>query len=469
MKVHLIRSRDADSRELSEVHNFLLSVDGPLAFKMGKSNISFDEDVVSWDSIFSKCIEYRNNNNIPSEDYVVLLMKKPNDRNWFSSYNPIGKKEIFIHTADWDYYVSCKNMVAVAYQIIENILQSLMFDSQEDSYNYCHEDAIGCINDMCFWKPDISFKLRTADICSDCITHLKKKNIEDGLIHQVINIMDEVRKNALFRYDFFRQENSNDLLPFPVAITKRKIETTIDPLRKFLFLLDHFDSLIRISVLLFGAIRFKNKLNNLIKDNALDNKPSLGDWVKALIYIKEHQIEHQSDLFDYDDDLIYRINEVVQASEENNIVNLRNEKRGHGYCNCNDSSYAEVYNRYQPIIQNIENRLYPILIRLRCHYIQSGDRISDNEYKITVRPLIGNHPDFVENHITIQPQSFADIPITDHVYVCFNKAWYDLHPYVIYGDCPLCGHNRVLITDGNLYIDPYVGHRTELPTNCAST
>lgn len=458
MNIHLIRSTRVKFEQLSEVHDFLLSSDGPLIFKKERNNIIFDKDVVAWNHIFSQCIKYRSTHKIPDIDYIVLLMAEPNEKNWFSSYNPDGTREIFVHMADWDYYISCKNTIAVAYQIIENIIQNLMFDSQEDSYKYCHENAIGCINDMCFWKPDISFKLRTADICSDCFVHLKKKNIDDGIIRQVLDIMDRVRNFALFRHDFYRQENSKNSLPFPIAITKRKIETTIEPLRKFLFLLDHFDSLIRTFVLLFGAVKLAKELENLIKENELNDRPSLGNWVRALAFVKEHQPR----IFDHDPDFISRINEVVRVSEENNIVNLRNERRGHGYCDCHDLSYTSIYIKYQPIVQHIENKLYPIFIRLKCYYIKSGSRISDNEYEITVKPLMGNHPDFVEDHIKIQPRAFTDIPITGHVYVNFNEVWHDLDPYIIYGDCPLCEHNRVLIIDGSLYIDPYVGHRIDL-------
>lgn len=73
-----------------------------------------------------------------------------------------GERTIFIHASEWENYIYSEPQFPIAYEIVANVLQSLLFAKLgEDIFKYVHQEQICCMNDMCSWKPDITFKLRT--------------------------------------------------------------------------------------------------------------------------------------------------------------------------------------------------------------------------------------------------------------------------------------------------------------------
>ena len=74
-------------------------------------------------------------------------------------------------------------------------------------YNYAeakasvHFDSIGCLNDMCLAKKDIKLKMRTADICHDCMSKLEGK-LTTAEIQHALNILESLRVIMLFSQNF---------------------------------------------------------------------------------------------------------------------------------------------------------------------------------------------------------------------------------------------------------------------------
>jgi len=163
-------------------------------------------------------------------------------------------------------------------------------------------------------------------------------------------------------------------------------------------------------------------------------------------------------------DLASRLQAVVSEASKAEIVNLRNEKRGHGYCECQDEGYMDIYQAYSPIVTKIEKILLPVLMRLRCHYVLSTERIGPSGFEVRSRQLMGSHPDFLEARLSYEPKAIRNIPHANRVYVYseIDGKWTALDPYLLFQECPLCKHTRVLISDGEQYLDPYAGHRTGL-------
>src|SRR5262245_18338463 len=60
-------------------------------------------------------------------------------------------------------------------------------------------------------------------------------------------------------------------LPFPVAVTRRKVSTITDPRLKLHLLIDHFDSLIRTSVIFLGAVALARNLTNFFEESVASN------------------------------------------------------------------------------------------------------------------------------------------------------------------------------------------------------
>jgi hypothetical protein len=462
MRVLLVRSKELERGILDAVFEILIAVSGPLEFERASKVIDIggdSADPLQWHSIFGACRDFRERLNLHENDFLVLLMGRRNEHNWFSSCDPQGARSIFIHAGDWESYVSSSPEYPVAFQVVENILQCLMFDNLADGESFFHDPPIGCFNDMCSWKPDIIFKLRTADVCLECLRVIKDKGIAEGILAQVFKLFELQRKPMLFRAQVPIEQAYGEF-PFPIAITRRKISGTTEPFRKFLLLLDHFDSLVRCTVITCGCIGMRGAFHDFSMTHSLHERPSLGHWVKALRDLSNNERTGVPTLPTY---LLERIERVLNIAEDAAIVSLRNERRGHGYCDCCDTTYKRLFIDYDQTVTDIERLLRPIYLRIKwCHTVSMSQSIQGT-FAFIARDLTGDHPDFIERVHEIQPTTINDLPQTEKVYaITSDNIWYSLAPYIRYCDCPECGHHRVLVTDGEKYIDPYVGHRVRL-------
>jgi hypothetical protein len=254
MKVHLIKDGDVGKDTFSEVVDLLQAISGPIEFYYDSNNIvNFTEDDViekkmpdekkfgqsiqayaevenaeypvvrsirtyesrplrtfsfpflrkttKWTTIFDKCNSYRLNNNIPSNEFVILLTEVSNTNNWFASLDEKMPFNGFIHTADWNHFIKCQDSFPIAFEVIALVLQKHMFNDYNEARSSVHLDPIGCVNDMCLEKKDIKLKLRTADICPDCMNKLKGK-LSFAEINQALNTMESLRVKMLFSQNF---------------------------------------------------------------------------------------------------------------------------------------------------------------------------------------------------------------------------------------------------------------------------
>lgn len=254
MRVHLIKDRDVGKDVFSEVVDLLQAISGPIEFYYDSNNIvNFTEDDViekkmpdekkfgksiqayaeventkypvvrsirayesrplrtfsfpflrkttKWTTIFDKCNTYRLYNNIPNDEFVILLTEVSNTNNWFASLDEKIPFNGFIHTADWNHFIKCQDSFPIAFEVIALVLQKHMFNDYNEARSSVHLDPIGCVNDMCLEKKDIKLKLRTADICPDCMNKLKE-NLSFVEINQALNIMESLRVKMLFSQNF---------------------------------------------------------------------------------------------------------------------------------------------------------------------------------------------------------------------------------------------------------------------------
>jgi hypothetical protein len=165
MRIHLVRSSDVGRGLLADVYNLLVQEDGPTQFLKEEHSVSFyaQETALSWEMIFDGCTEYRTRYAIPSDEFIILLTSKRNKENWFGSPDPKGTRSIFIHTSEWDnYLIDCDPSYPVAFECWGNLLHALMFRSLKEAVEVVHDPSIGCISDLCLWKPDITYIARIA-------------------------------------------------------------------------------------------------------------------------------------------------------------------------------------------------------------------------------------------------------------------------------------------------------------------
>lgn len=197
---------------------------------------------VSCNKLFDKCNAYRIKQRISADTHVILLTELSNEHNWFAGSDPSGKLNHFIQTSDREYYIDCDPRFPIAYEVVSTLLRRLMFSDYKTLGTAVHKEPRGCMNDFCGEKAQIDLKLRTGDICSNCMQYIDLQNIDPRLVAQVLDTIDRIRTQMLFR-ERFRQIKK----PSRISIrgnTKKiffkdlaDIELKLTPLEKTIYLL----------------------------------------------------------------------------------------------------------------------------------------------------------------------------------------------------------------------------------------
>jgi hypothetical protein len=166
----------------------------------------FDDDFpkiekqATWDDLFSNCEKYRKTYAIPDNDLVILLTDISNDKNWFGSVDQ-KMRNIFIQTSNWSTFFGAEidSRFPIAYEVVVWILRMMMYRNRFELSEQLHAQPKGCMMDFCEHKSQIVLKMRTADICGDCLDHIQARDINRTALNQILETMDGIRSNILFR------------------------------------------------------------------------------------------------------------------------------------------------------------------------------------------------------------------------------------------------------------------------------
>jgi len=164
-------------------------------------NLDFprEEFYKPWDYFFDQCLRFREINSIPEQEHVFLLSNLGNDKNWFGSIGP-GGRDYFIHTANWNFYFKdADEQFPIAYEVMVWMLRHIMFGDRESMLNGIHAVSKGCANDFCQDKKQIQLKMRTADVCHQCMEKLEANSYNPLYLAQILDVFERVRLNLLFR------------------------------------------------------------------------------------------------------------------------------------------------------------------------------------------------------------------------------------------------------------------------------
>lgn len=461
MEVYIIRTKGFPSIEIKRVWELLAIKEGPMRFHLLDRPLFFDKEAFLWGDFFQAMESYRSNAGLQQSDFLIAITELSNAKNWFGAPDPSGANNIFIQGKGWDNFIYCDSRYPIAYETVANVLHREFFSTWDD-LKYAHQSAIGCVNDMCEWKPDVTYKFRTADICDSCIQRFRNLGISDSALQQSLYIFSELRQKMLFSTALQDGQEFDHHLPFNVAVTKRKMSSTNEPFKKFLLLIDHFDSLMRTAVIFWSSIHMSYEhRENFFQENGLNNRPSLGAWVNALGKLASQTrtgVQH-------DQIINQKLQTLVRIADEEQVVSIRNEKRGHGYVDCSDTAYQEIFLKQVPVVNNIEALLKPLFQMHRLYYVHRSSKTGNRSFSVSVQKLESSHAIFQEDTLHTEPENFSDLPTEKHVYLynSHNRCWHDLQPLMIFDNCPICHHHRLLVVDGSgLYIDPLIGHRVEL-------
>ena len=294
-KVHLVRSDEFKEEDLSQVVNLLKQFNGPIEYISAETNylqftppgllwrsklefekkttpkfssdrnqispnysmfestpkqsIVFPVEVptLSWDTFFAACIHYRRKHQIPEKDLVILLTDFSNDKNWFAGIDST-MKNYFIQTSNWHHYFgnSIDSRFPIAYEIVIWLLRSQMFQNRQEIMDGVHKGSSGCMMDFCENKKEIVLKMRTADICNDCLKVIQLKEVDRPFARQVLDSMDGIRQHMMFRErsEFLNSPSKMEIRGFMKRIFLKDLgdlEMQLNPKEKtiYLFFLKH--------------------------------------------------------------------------------------------------------------------------------------------------------------------------------------------------------------------------------------
>ena len=294
-KVHLVRSDEFKEEDLSQVVNLLKQFNGPIEYISAETNylqftppgllwrsklefekkttpkfssdrnqispnysmfeskpkqsIVFPVEVptLSWDTFFAACIHYRRKHQIPEKDLVILLTDFSNDKNWFAGIDST-MKNYFIQTSNWHHYFgnSIDSRFPIAYEIVIWLLRSQMFQNRQEIMDGVHKGSSGCMMDFCENKKEIVLKMRTADICNDCLKVIQNREVDRPFARQVLDSMDGIRQHMMFRErsEFLNSPSKMEIRGFMKRIFLKDLgdlEMQLNPKEKtiYLFFLKH--------------------------------------------------------------------------------------------------------------------------------------------------------------------------------------------------------------------------------------
>jgi hypothetical protein len=194
----IFNSRTIFESQEQVVHSLSIMEESNYSYK--RPVFPFKKKVFTWKQLFNTVEVYKSENEIDSNDFVFLLTNQYNDKNWFAFIGP-SMRTGFIHTDDWPWFFGDNTDIRypIAYEVIAWLIRGLMYNNQKEVVGGFHKKTVGCINDFCKNKKEITIKMRTADVCENCMQEMKNKDIPPHFLNQLFSILDGIRSNLMFR------------------------------------------------------------------------------------------------------------------------------------------------------------------------------------------------------------------------------------------------------------------------------
>lgn len=167
---------------------------------------------ILWEHLFNLNQKFRLKWDIPPDELAILLTPEGNDVNWFSGFRSQPTPDAFVQTSDWEYFINSPSWYPVAYQIWATILQLKGFGSMAETVKHLHKKPVGCLNDLCERKSEIHIKMRTADICPECLAIMLNNNLSRSLLRTAHEALEKIRRQNQFIQRPFTDEQPSRLV-----------------------------------------------------------------------------------------------------------------------------------------------------------------------------------------------------------------------------------------------------------------
>ncbi len=128
-------------------------------------------------SQFDYCLKFRKEKRIKPEYCVIVLTGQRNEPNWFGFIDS-KMKNVFVCESNWTGYFrySVESYLPLAHEIICWLIRADLFKSQRELIENIHQDDKGCIMDMNRQRSQISRKMKSTEICTECQDYISVEN-----------------------------------------------------------------------------------------------------------------------------------------------------------------------------------------------------------------------------------------------------------------------------------------------------
>jgi hypothetical protein len=208
MKVYVVCTPEISVQRVSDIKRHFEPMNRPIEFvfvRLGKVDFGGMEKV-DFEDLFEIAADYRSRNNkVEDSDFVLTLTDVANNRNYFAYLEDGNTRNGFVHATEWERFIQCEIDLPVAFTILNIVLLGLVTSSQKEMEHTVHRETIGCVNDFCWDKRDVKFKLRTADICVNCVNRLVDRSVSTLKIEQSMTLLEKMREQMKDSLHFHRK------------------------------------------------------------------------------------------------------------------------------------------------------------------------------------------------------------------------------------------------------------------------
>lgn len=146
------------------------------------------EEYINWRS-------YCNNYKISSDKYLICVVQKAFDDNWFLHQN---KNLSIITTYNWkEKFAPPSLYVFLIYEIAQVVMGFILGFEEEKLIKLRHTNAVGCIYDLCRKKSEIKYGMAVGRICSECRSVLEQISNKEDVLNSIEKILKYVRSETI--------------------------------------------------------------------------------------------------------------------------------------------------------------------------------------------------------------------------------------------------------------------------------
>jgi len=214
MITHIIHGSDIKTELIVSLQKQLAIEGGILKFMfhaVDDRHLQAGEEI-PFEDLFDACRRFRSAKKISDQEIVYTLTAHSNTYNFFASLDPSDMRNGFLHAGDWHLYIDCATSLPIAFTIVNMLVGYFVIPSPDRVEDFLHVSPIGCVNDFCHYKREVIFKLRTGDVCTDCINSMQKNGWSDLKIDHAMRILSALAVEMRYNKNFQPKLGASEIL-----------------------------------------------------------------------------------------------------------------------------------------------------------------------------------------------------------------------------------------------------------------